>query len=199
MLSCKGKAEMDAQQWEQDATDKQQKVAELEAEVQKQQQELEERVNSFQVCRHDSELPAWAVSTARLLPVTCRQEGMPAVVCAGFAWQVIELAGQKGFFRLHGVVLDVLQADIAKAEAHAAELQQLLTASETRISSKSAELDLLQKQLEGVQQDLSKTAAVVTERDNKVGARAGLAGRLVGSMQRSLLLRVGSLLLSRPW
>jgi hypothetical protein len=46
---------MDAQQWEQDATDKQQKVAELEQDVQKVQQELEERVNSFKVCRDGSE------------------------------------------------------------------------------------------------------------------------------------------------
>lgn len=66
------------------------------------------------------------------------------------------------------LVAVLLQADIAKAEAHAAELQQELTDSEGRISSKSAELDLLQKQLEGVQQELSKAAAVVTERDNKV-------------------------------
>jgi hypothetical protein len=41
---------MDAQQWEQDATEKQQKVAALEQEVAKVQQELEERVNSFKVC-----------------------------------------------------------------------------------------------------------------------------------------------------
>jgi hypothetical protein len=48
------------------------------------------------------------------------------------------------------------------------ELQQQLTASEASISSKAAELEQLQKQLEGVQQDLSKTAAVVAERDSKV-------------------------------
>lgn len=62
----------------------------------------------------------------------------------------------------------MLQADLAKAEAHAAELQQQLTDSEGRISSKAAELDSVQKQLEGVQQELSKAAAVVTERDSKV-------------------------------
>lgn len=62
----------------------------------------------------------------------------------------------------------LLQADIAKAEAHAAELQQQLTASEASISSKSADLEQLQKQLEGVQEELSKTAAVVAERDSKV-------------------------------
>lgn len=66
------------------------------------------------------------------------------------------------------LVAVLLQADIAKAEAHAAELQQQLTDSEGRISSKAAELDLLQKQLEGMQQELSKAAAVVTERDSKV-------------------------------
>lgn len=65
-----------------------------------------------------------------------------------------------------------LQADIAKAEAHAAELQQQLTASEASISSQSAELQALQSQLEGVQQELSKTAALVTERDNKVAVGA---------------------------
>lgn len=57
---------------------------------------------------------------------------------------------------------------MAKAEAHAAGLQQQLTESEARISSTSAEVAALQKQLEGVQQELSKTAAVVTEKDNKV-------------------------------
>jgi len=57
---------------------------------------------------------------------------------------------------------------MAKGEAHAAELQQQLTASEARISTTSAELTALQKQLEGVQHELSKTTAVVTEKDNKV-------------------------------
>lgn len=67
------------------------------------------------------------------------------------------------------------QADIAKAEAHAAELQQQLTASKASVSSKSAELQALQSQLEGVQQELSKTAALVTERDNKVAVAAQAA------------------------
>jgi hypothetical protein len=60
---------------------------------------------------------------------------------------------------------------MAKAEAHAAELQQQLTASEASSSSKSAELQELQSKLEGVEQELSKTAALVTERDNKVAAK----------------------------
>jgi multidrug resistance efflux pump len=66
----------------------------------------------------------------------------------------------------HGTLL--LQADIAKAEAQAAQLQQQLSASEASVSSKAAELELLQKTLEGAQQELSKTSALVTERDSKV-------------------------------
>ncbi len=73
----------------------------------------------------------------------------------------------------------MLQADIAKAEAHAAQLQQQLSASEASISGKTAELELLQKTLEGVQQELSKTSALVTERDSKV---CGLAGALSGAL-----------------
>lgn len=41
---------MDAQQWEADAQDKQQRVAALEQEVAKAQQELQQQIASYQVC-----------------------------------------------------------------------------------------------------------------------------------------------------
>jgi chromosome segregation ATPase len=62
------------------------------------------------------------------------------------------------------------QADIAAAEGRAAEVQQQLAASEGRAASQAADLAGLQKQLEGLQQQLDKNAAAVTERDNKVCA-----------------------------
>lgn len=54
---------MDAQQWEQDATEKQQKVAALEQEVEKAQQELQQQISSFKVRTPTRQ---WECSTAQL-------------------------------------------------------------------------------------------------------------------------------------
>lgn len=50
LLSSKGKAEMDASQWEQDAAEKQQKIAELDQEFSKAQAALQQQISSMKVC-----------------------------------------------------------------------------------------------------------------------------------------------------
>lgn len=65
--------------------------------------------------------------------------------------------------------LSAVQVEVEQREAHAADLQQQVSAAESQMSSRVEELAVLGKQLQGLQQDLAKTTSQLAEREAKVG------------------------------